>query len=82
MARHSVDVIASGMMVVTKKVRKDLGGGHLGTRQVRRTRNIVTDARLSRINSCMASEMAGKSFPTLGAVQDAFAKARTGPCKI
>jgi len=81
-SRHSVDVIASGMMVVTKKVRKDLGGGHLGTRQIRRTHNVVTDARLSRINSCMGSEMAGKSFASLGAVQDAFKKARQGPCKI
>ncbi len=81
MSRHSVDVIASGMMVVTKKVRKDLGGGHLGTRQIRRTRNVVTDARLQEINGCMASEMAGKSFKNLGEVQGAFKKARQGPCK-
>lgn len=82
MSRHSVDVIASGMMVITKKVRKDLGGGHLGLRQVRRTMNVVTDARLLRINGCMASELAGKSFGTLGKVQEAFKAARKGPCKI
>ena len=82
MSRHSVDVIASGMMVVTKKVRKDLGGGHLGLRQVRRVMNIVTDARLLRINGCMASELAGKSFKNLGEVQNAFKTARTGPCRI
>jgi hypothetical protein len=82
MSRHAVDVIASGMMVITKKVHKALGGGHLGTRQVRRVHNIVTDARLSRINSCMASELAGKSFKDLGEVQGAFKKARQGPCKI
>jgi hypothetical protein len=70
------------MMVVTKKVHKDLGGGHLGLRQIRRVMNIIKDARLQRINGCMASELAGKSFSTLGAVQDAFKKARQGPCKI
>jgi len=81
-ARHSVDVIASGMMVVTKKVKKDLGGGHLGLRQVRRVMNIVKDARLMRINGCMASELAGKKFKNLGEVQTAFKAARKGPCKI
>jgi len=81
-SRHSVDVIASGMMVVTKKVKKDLGGGNLGLRQVRRVHNVVVDARLQRINGCMASQLAGKSFANLGAVQKAFASARTGPCKI
>lgn len=82
MARRSIDVIASGMMVVTKKVRRDLGGGHLGLRQIRRVMNIVRDPRLQRINSCMASELAGKSYKNLGEVQDAFSKARKGPCKI
>lgn len=82
MARHSVDVIASGMMVVTKKVHKDLDGGHLGLRQIRRVMNIVTDARLLRINGCMASELAGKKFKSLGDIQNAFKAARKGPCKI
>lgn len=82
MARRSVDVIASGMMVVRKRVRKDLGGGRLGLRQVRRVMNIVTDPRLISINECIASELGGKTFPTLGAVQSAFRTARQGKCKI
>ena len=60
MSRHSVDVIASGMEVITKKIHKDLGGGHLGLRQIRRVHNIVTDATLQNINGCMASELAGR----------------------
>lgn len=80
MARRAVDVIASGMMVVKKKIRKDLGGGKLGLRQVRRVNNVVTDPHLLSINACMASELAGKSYPSLGAVQNAFASAR-GRCK-
>jgi hypothetical protein len=80
MSRHSVDVIASGMEVVTKKIHKDLGGGHLGLRQIRRVHNIVRDPTLQNINACMASELAGKTFKDLGEIQDAFAKARKGPC--
>ena len=80
MARHSVDVIASGMMVVRKKVKKDLGGGHLGLRQVRRVFNMVVSPRLLAINGCMASELAGKKYKSLGDVQTAFKSAR-GKCR-
>jgi len=80
MGRHSIDVRASGMMVVVKKIKKDLGGGHLGTRQIRSTRNIVVNPRLQRINACMASALAGKKHANLGAVQTAFKSARSG-CK-
>ena len=80
MSRHSVDVIASGMEVITKKIHKDLGGGHLGLRQIRRVHNVVTDATLQNINGCMASELAGKKFKNLGEIQNAFATARKGPC--
>jgi hypothetical protein len=80
MSRHAVDVIASGMEVIQKHIHKDLGGGHLGLRQVRRTKNIVKDPTLQNINSCMASELAGKTFKDLGEIQDAFKTAREGPC--
>jgi hypothetical protein len=82
MTRRSIDIMSSGMMVVKKKIKKDLGGGKLGLRQVRRTFNIVKNPRLLKINQCMASELAGKTFPTLGAVQSAFAKARKEVCKV
>ena len=82
MSRHAVDVIGSGMMVVTKKVHKDLGGGKLGLRQVRRTHNVVTNATLGSINSCMAGQLAGKKFKDLGEIQQAFKTARQGKCKI
>ena len=80
MSRHSVDVIGSGMMIVVKHVKKDLDGGHLGTRQVRRTHNVVTDAKLLKINACMASELAGKKYGSLGKIQEAFKSAR-GKCR-
>lgn len=80
MSRHSIDVRASGMMVVTKKIRKDLGGGHLGLRQTRSTKNIMKSPRLLAITSCMASALAGKKHASLGAVQTAFKSARSG-CK-
>lgn len=82
MARHSVDVMASGMEVVKKKIHKNLGGGTLGLRQVRRVHNVVIDARLQKINSCMASQLAGKKFLNLGEIQKAFKDARTGVCKL
>jgi hypothetical protein len=76
MARRSVDVKASGMMVVRKHVRKDLAGGRLGLVQVRSTKNIVKDPKLQRILSCMASELAGKKPGKLGPIQEAFKAAR------
>lgn len=76
MARHSVDVRASGMMVVTKKVKKDLGGGKLGLRQVRVLKNTVKDPALLSIMSCMASQLGGKKYDTLGDVQAKFKEAR------
>ena len=80
-AKHGgVDVRASGMMVVRKKVQKDLGEGILGLSQVRAMRNIVTDPRLLKINSCMASHLAGKSPGTLEKAQEAFKAARSA-CK-
>lgn len=81
MSRHSVDVRASGMMVVTKKIHKDLDGGHLGTRQTRSTHNIVTSPTLSMQLACMASELSGKHPGTLGKVQSAFKSAR-GKCNM
>ena len=88
MARHipgpdrgGVDVISSGMMVVRKKVHKDLDGGHLGLTQIRRTKNIVRNPRLLKIISCMASELAGKKPGTLGKAQQAFKEARA-KCKF
>lgn len=76
MARRSIDVIGSGMMIVKKKIRKDLKGGKLGLRQIRRVFNIVTDEKLLCINATIASQMAGKKFGDLGAVQTAFKSAR------
>lgn len=88
MARHQagptrggVDVVASGMMVIKKKIHKDLDGGHLGLTQIRKTKNIVRDPRLLKIISCMASELAGKKPGTLGKAQEAF-KAARGKCKF
>ena len=87
MARHipgatggGVDVRASGMMVVRKKIKKDLDGGNLGTSQIRSMTNIVKDPRLLKIMSCMASKLAGKKPGTLGKVQAAFKTARAA-CK-
>lgn len=80
MSRHSIDVRASGMMVVVKKIHKDLGGGHLGTRQIRSTKNILKSSRLIGITSCMASELGGKKHKDLGSVQAAFKSARA-KCK-
>lgn len=80
-AKHGgVDVRASGMMVIKKKVQKDLGEGILGLSQVRAMRNIVTDPRLLKINACMASKLAGKKPGTLEAAQSAFKEARAA-CK-
>lgn len=78
MARRHVEV--TPMMVVKKKVKKDLGGGRLGTRQVRKVTNTVRSQRLAQHQACVASKMAGKSFSNLGAVQDAFREA-TKACK-
>lgn len=78
MARHSVDVGSSGMMVILKKVKKDLGGGKLGLRQIRKMKNTVTNPRLLSIMSCMASALSGKSYKNLGEVQSAFKTARSG----
>ena len=87
MSRHipgatkgGVDVRASGMMVVRKKIHVDLKGGVLGTSQIRSQQNIVKDPRLMKINSCMASELAGTSPGNLGDAQKAFASARS-KCK-
>lgn len=87
MARHipgatkgGVDVRASGMMVVRKKIHKDLDGGVLGTSQIRSSQNIMKDPRLIKITSCMASHLAGKKPGTLGKAQDAFKTARSA-CK-
>jgi hypothetical protein len=81
MARRSVDVRASGMMVVRKHAHKDLGGGHLGLVQVRTTKNVVKDPRLQKILSCMAGELSGKKPGTLGGIQKAFKEARS-KCKF
>mgnify|MGYP001115487651 CR=1 FL=1 len=87
MSRHipgkekgGVDVRASGMMVVRKKIHKDLDGGILGTSQVRSANNIMKDPRLIKITSCMASQLSGKKPGTLGKAQDAFKAARSA-CK-
>jgi hypothetical protein len=69
------------MMVVTKKIHKDLGGGHLGLRQTRTTKNVMKDPRLIKITSCMASELAAKKYKNLGEVQAAFKSARS-KCKF
>ena len=79
--RGGVDVRASGMMVVRKKIHKDLDGGVLGTSQVRSAKNIMKSPRLIKITSCMASKLAGKTPGTLGKAQDAF-KAARGACKF
>lgn len=84
LARHSIDIIGSGMMIVKKKIHKDLKGGKLGLRQVRRVFNIVSNPKLMCINATIASEMSGKHFGDLGAVQTAFKDARkkaTADCK-
>jgi hypothetical protein len=81
MARTKVDPIESGMMVVKKTVKKDLDGGHLGLRQVRRAKNIVRNPRLLKIIGCMAGELAGKKPGTLGKAQAAFKAARS-KCKF
>jgi len=78
--RGGVDVRASGMMVVRKKIHKDLDGGVLGTSQVRSAQNIMKSPRLIKITSCMASLLAGKKPGTLGKAQDAFKSARSS-CK-
>ena len=78
--RGGVDVRASGMMVVRKKVHKDLGGGILGLSQIRAMKNIVKDPRLLKIIGCMASLLSGKSYKDLGEAQEAFKKARAS-CK-
>lgn len=87
MARHipgatkgGVDVRASGMMVVRKKIHTDLDGGVLGTSQIRSQANIVKDPRLLKINACMASHLSGKKPGTLGKAQSAFKAARSA-CK-
>lgn len=80
MSRRSIDVPASGMMVVKKKVKKDLDGGSLGLRQVRKLTNTVTSPRLLKILSCMAGQLAGKKPGTLGKAQAAFKAARAS-CK-
>lgn len=87
MARHipgkdkgGVDVRASGMMVIRKKIHKDLDGGILGTSQVRSANNIMKDPRLIKITSCMASKLAGTKPGTLGKAQEAFKTARAA-CK-
>ena len=87
MSRHipgatagGVDVRASGMMVVRKKIKKDLDGGVLGTSQIRAMTNIMKDPRLIKITSCMASLLAGKKPGTLGKAQEAFKVARSS-CK-
>jgi len=87
MARHipgvgkgGVDVRASGMMVVRKKIHTNLDGGILGTSQIRSQQNIVKDPRLLKINACMASGLAGTKPGTLGKAQAAF-KAMRSKCK-
>ena len=87
MARHipgavkgGVDVRASGMMVVRKKIHTNLDGGILGTSQIRSQSNIVKDPRLLKINACMASHLSGKKPGTLGKAQFAFKAARSA-CK-
>lgn len=78
--RGGVDVRASGMMVVRKKIHKDLDGGVLGTSQIRSAQNILKSPRLIKITSCMASHLAGKTPGTLGKAQEAFKSARAS-CK-
>jgi hypothetical protein len=81
MARHKVEVTPM-MRVGPKKITKDLGGGKLGLWQVRKQKNIVKDSRLLSILACMAGQLSGKTYTTLGDVQKAFKTARQGPCKI
>lgn len=81
MARRKVAVTPM-MRVGPKEIKKDLGGGKLGLWQVRSQKNVVKDPRLLSILACMAGELAGKTYGSLGAVQEAFKKARTGPCKL
>lgn len=81
MARTKVEV-STMMRVGPKTIKRDLDGGHLGLYQVRKTKNTVTDPRLLKIISCMASQLSGKSPGTLGKAQAAFKSARQGPCKI
>ena len=80
MARRSIDVPGSGMMIVRKKAKKDLDGGSLGLRQVRKLTNTVTSPRLLKIMGCMAGKLAGKKPGTLGKAQAAFKAARSA-CK-
>ena len=80
MARHKV--VVTPIMEIKKSIHKDLGGGHLGLIQRRKMKNVVRDPRLLSILACMASELSGKTYTNLGAVQKAFKEARQGPCKL
>jgi len=81
MARHKVEITPI-MRVGPKEIHKDLGGGKLGLWQNRKMKNTVRDPRLLSILSCMAGQLAGKTYGSLGAVQKAFKEARQGPCKL
>jgi hypothetical protein len=81
MSRHVVEVTRL-IRVGPKKIHKNLGGGKLGLYQIRSAKNVVKDKRLLDIISCMASQLAGKKYSSLGEVQKAFKDARQGPCKL
>jgi hypothetical protein len=81
MSRHVVEV-SRMIRVGPKHITKDLKGGKLGLYQIRSATNIVKDARLQAIISCMASQLSGKKPGSLGEVQAKFREARQGPCKL
>jgi len=80
MTRHKV--VVTPIMEIKKTIHKDLGGGKLGLIQRRKMYNTVRNPRLQAILACMAGQLAGKSYPNLKAVQDAFRTARQGPCRL
>jgi hypothetical protein len=90
MARHLptadrggvIDILPHGGLYIQKKVHANLDGGHLGLTQLRKPKNIVSNPRLLKILSCMASELSGKAPGTLGKAQSAFKTARQTKCKF
>ena len=90
MARHVptaerggvIDILPHGGLYIHKKVHKNLDGGHLGLTQLRKPKNIVSNPRLLKILSCMASNLAGSTPGTLGKAQANFKTVRQTKCKI
>lgn len=61
--------------LIVRKPHVDLHGGVFGEQQIRMKNTYATSPRLLAYRQCVASQLIGKNFGNLGAVQQAFREA-------